>query len=202
MPGGTCVSIEDAVGIERIMMELKEKRVAVIATDGVEESELTETVKALQGAGAKVEVISQKREPIQAFKHQAPSTKIEVDRTLDDAAPDEYDAVLLPGGALNADQIRVDRKAQQFVRALSADRKPMAAICHAPWLLVSAGLANGRTLTSWPTIADDLRNAGAQWVDREVVVDDNLVTSRGPKDIPAFNEAMLRLFSAQEVGAE
>jgi protease I len=176
------------------MDQLKEQRVAVLAFDGVEESELTEPVKALREAGATVDVISQKKEPIQAFKHHTPSTKIPVDRTLDEAAPNEYAALVLPGGALNADAIRADDKAQRFVREINDKREPMAVICHAPWLLISAGIARGRTLTSWPTIQDDLRNAGAQWVDREVVVDENLVTSRGPKDLPAFNRAMLDLF--------
>jgi deglycase len=177
------------------MNDLRGKRIAVLATDGVEESELTEPVKALRDAGARVEVISQKREPIQAFKHHDKATKIDVDRTLDEASAAEYDALLLPGGALNADVMRLEDKAQQFVRQIDVARKPMAVICHAPWLLVSAGVAKGRTLTSWPTIADDLRNAGARWEDREVVVDQNLVTSRGPKDIPAFNKAAIELFS-------
>lgn len=173
------------------MNELNKRRVAVLATDGFEESELTEPTKALREAGASVEIISRTREPIQAFKHHDKSIKIDVDKTLDEVSPDGYDAVLLPGGALNADEMRTDPKAQNFVRQMNAAGKPLAVICHAAWLLVSAGLAKGRTLTSWPTIADDLRNAGAQWVDREVVVDENLVTSRGPKDIPAFNEALL-----------
>ena len=177
------------------MTDLKNKRVAVLALDGVEQSELTEPVKALRDAGARVEIISQKRAPIQAFTHHSPAAKIDVDRSLDEASPQEYDTLLLPGGALNADALRVDRKAQEFVRAMNDERKPIAVICHAPWLLVSAGIAKGRTMTSWPTITDDLRNAGAQWVDREVVTDENLVTSRGPKDIPAFNTAMLELFS-------
>ena len=173
------------------MDDLKGKRVAVLATDGFEESELTEPVRALRQAGATVEIVSQKREPIQAFKHHDKTTKIDVDKTLDEVSADRYDAVLLPGGALNADAMRTDPKAQRFVREMNAAGKPMAVICHAPWLLVSAGLAKDRTLTSWPTIADDLRNAGAQWVDREVVVDENLITSRGPQDLPAFNDAML-----------
>jgi protease I len=177
------------------MNDLTQKRIAVIATDGVEESELTEPVKALRSAGARVDILSPKREPIQAFRHHDKSSKIDVDKSLEEASPEDYDGLLLPGGALNADALRTDEKAQQFVRRINAARKPMAVICHAPWLLVSAGLARGRKLTSWPTIADDLRNAGAPWVDREVVVDDNLVTSRGPKDIPAFNCAMLELLS-------
>jgi protease I len=178
------------------MNELNEKRVAVVVGDGFEESELTEPAKTLREAGAKVEIISQKREPIQAFKHHQPTIKVDVDSTLDEARPEEYDALLLPGGALNADNLRTDPKVQQFVKQIDEQGKPMAVICHAPWVLVSAGLAKGRTLTSWPTITDDLRNAGAQWVDCEVVVDGNLVTSRGPKDLPAFNEKMKSLFAS------
>ncbi len=177
------------------MYDLKKKRVAAIATDGFEERELTEPVKALRDAGALVVIVSTKGEPIQAFQHQQPSIKVAVDTTFDRTSPDEYDAVLLPGGALNADAMRTEPMAQEFVRDMDRRGKPMAVICHAPWLLVSAGLAKGRTLTSWPTIADDIRNAGAEWVDREVVVDRNLVTSRGPKDLPAFNKAMLGLLA-------
>lgn len=177
------------------MYDLKKKRVAAIATDGFEERELTEPVKALRDAGALVVIVSTKGEPIQAFQHQQPSIKVAVDTTFDRTSPDGYDAVLLPGGALNADAMRTEPMAQEFVRDMDRRGKPMAVICHAPWLLVSAGLAKGRTLTSWPTIADDIRNAGAEWVDREVVVDRNLVTSRGPKDLPAFNRAMLGLLA-------
>lgn len=177
------------------MNDLQGKRVAVIATHGFEESELTEPVKALREAGATVDIVSQKREPIQGFRHHEKTLKVDVDATLDEATPDRYDALLLPGGALNADALRTDAKAQQFVREINAGQKPIAVICHAPWLLVSAGLAEGRTLTSWATIADDMRNAGATWVDRDVVVDGNLVTSRGPKDIPAFNDAIRDLIA-------
>ncbi len=177
------------------MSELQGKRIAVIATDGFEESELTEPVKALREAGASVEIISEKREPIQGFKHHDKAGKVNVDTTLDEASPQRYDALQLPGGALNADAMRTNEKAQQFIRAMNADRKPIAVICHAPWLLVSSGLVKGRTLTSWPTIADDIRNAGGEWTDREVVVDENLVTSRGPKDLPAFNREMVQLFA-------
>jgi protease I len=176
-------------------MTEKQKRVAVLVTDGFEETELTEPTKSLRDAGAKVDIVSQKSDPIQAFKHHQPTIKIGVDKTLDEVSPDDYDAVLLPGGALNADGIRTDERAQRFVQQMNEAEKPVAVICHAPWLLASAGLARGRTLTSWPTIADDLRNAGAQWVDREVVVDRNLVTSRGPNDIPAFNEAVRSLLN-------
>jgi protease I len=115
--------------------------------------------------------------------------------TLDQADPAHYDALLLPGGALNADAMRMNQRAQQFIRAMTSVGKPMAVICHAPWELISAGILRGRTLTSWPTIQDDVRNAGGRWEDREVVIDSNLVTSRGPKDLPAFNREMLALFA-------
>jgi protease I len=177
------------------MNELKKKHVAVLVTDGFEESELIEPMRALREAGADVDIISDERNSIQAFKHHEPSIKISVDKTFDEVKPERYDAVLLPGGALNADQIRTNPKAQHFVQEMNAEGKPMAVICHAPWLLASAGLAKGRTMTSWPTIADDLRNAGANWVDREVVVDKNLITSRGPDDLPAFNDAMRTLIA-------
>jgi protease I len=177
------------------MTDLRKKRIAVLVSDGFEESELIEPTHALREAGATVEIVSATHEPLQAFRHHQPTSKIDVDKTFDEADPAQYDAVLLPGGALNADETRALPQAQSFVRKINEARKPMAVICHAPWLLASTGLARGRTLTSWPTIGDDLRNAGAQWVDREVVVDDNIVTSRGPKDLPAFNREMLSLFA-------
>ena len=176
-------------------MNGKQKRVAVLVTDGFEELELTGPAKSLRDSGAQVEIISQKSEPIQGFKHHQPTIKVSVDKTLDEVSPEDYDAVLLPGGALNADGMRTDERAQRFVQRMDEAEKPVAVICHAPWLLASAGLARGRTLTSWPTIADDLRNAGAQWVNREVVVDRNLITSRGPNDIPAFNKAVRSLLN-------
>lgn len=177
------------------MAQLSNIRVAVIATDGFEEPELTEPVKALKEAGATVEVVSPKQGEIQAFRHHDKSITVPVDRSLQEVSANEYDAVVLPGGALNADTIRVDPRLQSFLRDFSQAGKPIAAICHAPWELISAGLASGRTLTSYYTIQDDLRNAGANWVDREVVVDGNLVTSRKPDDIPAFNREMLNLFA-------
>lgn len=177
------------------MTELSQLRVAIIATDGFEESELTEPVKALKEAGARAEVISLKPGQIQAFRHHDKSIMVAVDRTLDEAKPDEYDALMLPGGALNADMLRVQPKVQSFIREMQNAGKPMAIICHAPWELVSAGLVRGRTLTSYHTIQDDIRNAGGTWVDQEVVEDGNWVTSRQPDDLPAFNAAMLRLFA-------
>jgi protease I len=177
------------------MTQLNNLRVAVIATDGFEEAELTEPVKALRDAGARAEVISLKPEQIQAFKHHDKSIKVDVDRTLDDVSADQYDAVMLPGGALNADTLRVVPKVQSFLQQMARESKPMAVICHAPWELVSAGLTQGRTVTSYHTIQDDIRNAGATWVDREVVVDGNLVTSRQPSDLPTFIQEMLELFA-------
>lgn len=177
------------------MADLSNLKVAVLATDGFEEVELTEPVKALKEAGATVEIISTKSGQIQAFRHHDKGTTVNVDRTLDEAQPSEYDAVLLPGGALNADEIRMEPKLQSFLVQMQQAGKPLAAICHAPWELVSANLVKGRTLTSFHTIQDDIRNAGGNWIDREVVVDGNWVTSRKPDDLPAFNQEMLNLFA-------
>jgi protease I len=179
------------------MPDINNLRVAIIATDGFEEVELTEPKRALDGAGARTEVIAPKAGQIQGFKHHDKAGKVKVDRTLDEVRPDDYDAVLLPGGALNADAIRVDPNLQRFLQAMQQAGKPFAAICHAPWELVSAGLAENRRLTSYHTIQDDLRNAGARWEDREVVVDDNWVTSRQPGDIPAFNREMIKLLASR-----
>jgi protease I len=177
------------------MPNLHELRIAVIATDGVEEIELTSPVKTLREAGARVDIISDHRGEIQGVQHHDKAGKIKVDHTLDEVSPNDYDALLLPGGALNADQMRVNPKVRQFIYEIDRGGLPMAVICHAPWELISAGIITGRTLTSWPTIQDDVRNAGGRWEDKEVVVDANLVTSRGPKDLPAFNREMLTLFS-------
>ncbi|HEX8984785.1 MAG TPA: type 1 glutamine amidotransferase domain-containing protein [Bryobacteraceae bacterium] len=167
----------------------------MIALDGFEEVELTEPRKALESVGAKVDVLSEKPGDIQGFHHHDKSGKVKVDRTLDDASPNEYDGLMLPGGALNADQARMNPKVRQFIREIDRARKPMAAICHAPWELISADVVKGRKLTSWPTIQDDIRNAGGRWEDSECVVDQNLVTSRGPRDLPAFNREMTNLFA-------
>lgn len=177
------------------MSDLHALRIAILALDGVEECELTEPRKALEQAGGKVDVISRRLGEIQGFRHLEPANKLKVDRSLDEARADDYDAVFLPGGALNADQARAEPRIRQFLREMDGAGKPIAAICHAPWELISAGLLSGRKLTSWPTIQDDIRNAGAEWMDREVVVDRNLLTSRGPQDIPAFNREMVALFA-------
>lgn len=177
------------------MAELHGMRVAVLATDGFEESELTEPVRALKQAGAEVEIIAPKPGKIQGFHHHDKSGTVNVDRALEDADPASYDALVLPGGTLNADSLRVAAGAQQFIRQIDSAGKPIAAICHAPWELISACVIRDRTLTSFHTIEDDVRNAGGHWVDREVVVDRNLVTSRKPDDIPAFNREMIRVFA-------
>jgi protease I len=181
--------------------QLRDMRVAVIATDGFEEVELTEPTRALRDAGARVDVVAPHGGEIQGFRHHDKSNKVGVDRTLDQVRPDEYDGVMLPGGALNADAIRMEPRVQRFLRAMEEQGKPFAVICHAPWELVSAGLARGRTVTSYHTIQDDLKNAGATWEDREVVVDRNWVTSRQPSDLPAFNREMLRLFASRRTAA-
>jgi len=178
-------------------MDLKGKKVAVIATDYFEEAELTEPVKALKEAGATVEIIAPKMGEIQGVKHVEQGESVKVDKTLDEADPADYDAAIFPGGAVNADQLRMNDKAKNFlVKIMDELQKPTAIICHAPWLLASAGLARGRELTSYFTIQDDMRNAGADWKDEEVVVDGNLITSRNPDDIPAFNKALINALSS------
>jgi protease I len=184
------------------MSELNGLRVAVLATDGFEDSELTEPVKALREAGAQVTILSPKPGEIQGVRHDIDKTiKVKVDRTIAGASAEEFDAVHLPGGALNADAMRMVPEVQAFLRAMQHAGKPLSVICHAPWELVSAGLVRGRTLTSYHTIQDDIRNAGGRWVDREVVEDGNWVSSRSPDDIPAFNPAMIRLFSRSPVSS-
>jgi protease I len=185
-----------------IMSKLIEFRVAVLATNGFEESELKEPVKALKEAGAQVAVLSLKPGLIQAVRNDLDKTvKVKVDRTIRDVSVEEFDAVHLPGGTVNADSLRMVTEVQAFLRAMQEAGKPITAICHAPWELVSAGLVRGRTLTSYHTIQDDVRNAGGNWVDREVVKDGNWVTSRQPSDLPAFNRAMIALFSRNLVAA-
>jgi protease I len=178
------------------MAMLTDFRVAVLATDGFEDSELTEPVKALRDAGAEVTIVSLNPGQIQGMRHDIDKTiKVKVDRTIGDVSAEEFDAVHLPGGTVNADSIRMVSEVHAFLRAMQDAAKPITAICHAPWELVSAGLVSGRTLTSYYTLQDDVRNAGGRWVDREVVQDGNWVTSRQPGDLPAFNRAMLALFS-------
>jgi len=172
-------------------------RVAILVTDGVEDAELKEPRKALDDAGATTILFAPKAGKIYSMNHHDKAAQYDVDQSLDQARAEQFDAVLLPGGALNADTIRVHPRAQQFVRDMDEEGKPIAVICHGPWLLVSAGIARGRTLTSYHTIQDDIRNAGAKWEDIEVLRDKNWVSSRQPSDIPAFNRAMTQLFSEQ-----
>jgi protease I len=181
------------------MSQLNGLRVAVLATDGFEESELTQPVKALRDAGAHVTILAPKSGEIQGFQHDDKSCKVRVDGAIKNARTEDFDAVHLPGGALNADFMRVVPEVQAFLREMQDAGKPFSVICHAPWELVSAGLVRGRTLTSYHTIQDDIRNAGGHWVDQEVVEDGNWVSSRQPSDIPAFNQAMIRLFSRNPV---
>lgn len=179
------------------MADLSGKKVAVVATDYFEQAELTEPVEALRKAGAEVEIISDKDDEIQGLNHVEKGDKIKVDKSLDEANPDDYDGLVLPGGAVNADHLRTNQKARNFVvKIMDEQGKPTAVICHAPWVLVSAGLARGKKLTSYFTIADDMRNAGADWVDEACVVDGNLITSRNPDDLPAFNKAMINALAA------
>lgn len=177
------------------MHHLKDLRVAVLVMDGVEESELTEPVRALKEAGAKVDIVSARRGEVQAFRHFDKSGRFPADRAFDEIRPDDYDALMLPGGALNADTTRMQPKVREMIRTLNDRGKPIAAICHAPWELISAGIVRGRKLTGYHTIQDDIRNAGGEFLDQEFVVDDNLVTSRQPSDLPAFNREMIGLFS-------
>ncbi len=171
------------------------KTIAVLAADGVEQIELQEPVKALRAEGATVEVISLEPGWIQGFDHLTPDEMIAVDRTLKATDASLYDGLVLPGGVANPDRLRTEEAALKFVRAFFDAGKPVAAICHAPWILIEAGVAEGRTLTAYKSIRTDLRNAGAEVVDKEVVVDDGLITSRCPDDLPAFNAAMIEAFA-------
>jgi protease I len=175
--------------------KLSGKRVAILATDGFEQSELTEPMKALQEAGAKAEIVSPKSGQIQGWKHFDKADFFKVDRTVDQASPDDYDALMLPGGVANPDQLRLNEKAIRFIKAFVDAKKPIAAICHGLWTLIDAGAVRGRKMTSWPSLKTDLRNAGAEWVDAEVVTDQGLVTSRKPDDLPAFNRKMIEEFA-------
>lgn len=165
---------------------LKGRRVAVLATDGVEQVELTEPVKALRDAGAEVHLISVKAGAIQAFNHLDKANTFSVDKTVKDVNAGDYDALFLPGGVANPDSLRMNTGAVDFVRAFMEMDKPVAAICHAPWILIEADAVKGRTLTSWPSLKTDIRNAGGSWVDKAVQVDQRLITSRKPEDLPAF----------------
>lgn len=188
-------------------LELAEKRVAILAADGFEQVELEGPLEALKEAGATVSIVSPNAEKIQGMHHADKGDQFDVDIPLDHAKPEEFDALVLPGGLMNPDQLRSTPQAVDFVKAFGEAGKPIAAICHGPWVLIEAGLVYGRRLTSWPAIQTDIRNAGGDWVDEEVVVDNGLVTSRKPDDIPAFNRKMIEEFhegrhavGASEVG--
>ncbi len=175
--------------------KLQGKKVAIIAADMVEQVELVEPRKALDDAGAETHLISLEPGEIQGFDHFEPADKHKVDRAIEEVDASDYDALMVPGGVGNPDQLRGDENVVSFVREFFEQGKPVAAICHAPWVLVEAGMVRGRTLTSWPTLQTDIRNAGGDWVDQEVVVDQGLVTSRKPDDIPAFNAKMIEEFA-------
>ncbi|GAA4943674.1 type 1 glutamine amidotransferase domain-containing protein [Actinoplanes utahensis] len=170
---------------------LNGKRVAFLATDGVEEIEYTQPRKAVEAAGGQAELVSLSDGEIQALNHLDKAGTYRVEKTVRDADPGQYDALVLPGGVANPDFLRADADAVRFVREFVSAGKPVAAICHGPWTLVEAGVVDGRTLTSWPSLRTDLVNAGATWVDEEVFVDDHLITSRNPDDLPAFCDALL-----------
>jgi protease I len=174
---------------------LKGKRVAIVAADMVERVELIEPRRALQEAGAETELISLKAGEIRTFNHFDPAESEKVDKAVEEVDASDYDALMIPGGVGNPDQLRGDENMVAFVREFFEQGKPVATICHAPWVLIDAGVVRGRTMTSWPTVGTDLRNAGANWVDKEVVVDGGLVTSRKPEDIPAFNKKMIEEFA-------
>lgn len=174
--------------------QLKEKKVAILAADGFEQAELEEPMNALKDAGATVSIVSPKSGQIQGMNHADKGDKFDVDLELDDAKADDFDALLVPGGLMNPDELRSTPKAVSFVRSFAEAGKPIAAICHGPWVLIEAGLVKGSKLTSWPAIQSDIKNAGGEWVDEEVVVDNGLVTSRKPDDIPAFNAKMIEEF--------
>ena len=173
-------------------------RVAILANDLFEQAELIDPMQALKRAGAEVKVISTRDGQIQGVEHDQKGKSVPVDLTLGQANPDDFDALVLPGGAMNADSLRMEKNAQEFARAIDRSGRPIAVICHGPWLLVSAGLTRGRKMTSYFTIQDDIRNSGAEWEDSECIVDRNWVSSRKPDDIPRFNSEMLRLFAEHQ----
>jgi len=175
--------------------DIQGRRVAILATDGVEQVELTEPRKALDDAGATTTVVSPKSGTIKGWQHDHWGDQIKVDLPLDQARADDFDALMLPGGVMNPDTLRMDERAVRFVRSFFDAGKPVASICHGPWMVVEADVVRGRTLTSWPSLKTDIRNAGGDWVDREVVTDEGLVTSRKPDDIPAFNRKMIEEFA-------
>lgn len=175
--------------------KLDGKKVAILVANGFEQVEMTQPREALLEANAQVHIVSPESDSVQGWNHYDKADMFSVDVKLDQAKPDNYDALLLPGGTVNPDQLRMNPKAVEFVKAFFKAGKPVAAICHGPWSLIEADAVKGRKVTSWPSLQTDLRNAGANWVDQEVVVDSGLVTSRNPGDIPAFNQQMIEAFA-------
>jgi protease I len=186
---------QDQKQTEASEQSLKGKKVAILATDGFEQVELTEPRKALDAAGAQTSVVSPKPDKIRGWNFTDWGDEMKVDVPLDQAKPEDFDALLLPGGVINPDTLRMNEKAVDFARAFFDAGKPVASICHGPWMVIETGAADGRRIASWPSLRTDLENAGAEWIDEEVCVDGNLVTSRKPDDIPAFNREMLSLFA-------
>ena len=178
------------------MADVKTRKIAVLATNGFEQAELTEPVKALRAAGVTVQVVSPEAGEIQGMKHDQKGDMTKVDLELSKARAADFDGLVLPGGVANPDTLRINPAAVTFIKSFVTAGKPIAAICHGPWTLIEAGAVKGKTMTSWPSLHSDLQNAGANWVDEEVVVDGNLVTSRKPDDLPAFNRAFLGLLGA------
>jgi protease I len=174
---------------------LKGKKIAILVTDGFEQVELLQPREALDQAGAQTKVVSLKEGPVKGWDMTKWGKEVPADLTLDNAKPHDFDALLLPGGVINPDKLRMEPKAVAFVKSFFDAGKPVAAICHGPWTIIEAGVARGRKIASWPSLKTAIRNAGAEWVDKEAVVDGNLVTARKPDDIPAFNRAMIQLFS-------
>jgi protease I len=182
--------------------QLKNIKIAALVTDGFEQDELLVPKQALEAAGATVEIISDKTFSVQGFEHLTRGVSMSVDKSLDDARSQDYAAVLLPGGVANGDALRMLPQAQKFVQQVDQAKKPIASICHGGWLLISAGIAQNRTVTSWPSLQDDFRNAGGTWLDEEVVCDGNFVSSRKPSDIPAFNRAFISLLQEEQSEAK
>jgi protease I len=174
--------------------KLDGKKVAILVTDGFEQVELTKPREALDQAGAETKIVSLQSGKIQGMNHADKGDKFDVDQTLDEARPEQFDALMIPGGLMNSDALRSNDDALEFTRHFFREGKPVAAICHGPWVLIDAGTVRGRMLTSWPAIKTDVKNAGGKWINEEVVVDNGLVTSRKPDDIPAFNKKMIEEF--------
>src|SRR5437764_4520397 len=183
------------------MADLSGKRIAFLFTEGVEQVELTEPLKTIRDAGAEAEMISLESGKVQMWQHFDKGDEIEADKAVSEADSSDYDALVLPGGVANPDQLRTDDQAVDFVRGFFEQKKPVGVICHGPWTLIEADVVRGRTLTSWPSVKSDLKNAGAEWVDEEVHIDDTLISSRKPDDLPAFCKALVEAFARERAAA-